>query len=114
MRYTNKQIIAPVDGLTNPVSAALDSSSWKSFSVQATSTGTIAGAFQVQGSNDPYDTLPASVVWASVGASFAPTAPDTQLQFYVDKPTMQVRLAFTSSGGAGNVSAKIKSEGHRD
>lgn len=108
MRYTSKKIITAVSGLTNPTSAAIDASSFKSFSVQSVATGTIAGSFQVQASN--VDT-PGASDWFNVGSAQTISSAGTQNTVVADSPYLWVRAAFTSSGGTGNISAWLKSVG---
>lgn len=110
MRSVEFSAISAVDGTTNPASAAIETNQWFMFSVQALGTGTIAGAMKVQGSNDPGSNLGVNTPthWVDI-----PTVTVTLAALIGIIPATNcaynwIRIVFTSSGGAGNITALVK------
>jgi hypothetical protein len=108
MRNLDFKPINAVDGTTNPASAAIDASQWFAFSVQAVGTGTIAGALKVQVSNDPATGGAGPSNWIDLPSATVTLSSLIGLIAKVDSAYNWVRVVFTTSGGAGNITAQIK------
>jgi hypothetical protein len=108
MRYLNETAIATVSGLTNPASSAVMASYLVSTSAQLVATGTIAGTLKLQGCNDAKaaanwsDIANATVAVSSAGVYLIPK---TEICYNF------IRVVFTSSGGAGNVTVNLQALG---
>lgn len=72
----------------------------------------MAGTLKVQVSNDPLTTQQANIVGFDLpGATVTPGAGASGVIAAVTSSYVWARLVFTTSGGAGNVTAVFKSSG---
>jgi hypothetical protein len=112
MKPVNDQALNAVTTSTN--STALHTTFQLMCSVQAVATGTIAGTVKIQFSNDAVP-LPALVTnWNDIPSATI-TLTGTPGPFAIPQTNIcyeWVRVVFTSSGGAGTVTANYKSIGY--
>jgi len=96
-------------GIVNSVWYPADQ--WFSFSAIALGTGTIAGTMKVQVSNDSVDSKQADIVaFDLAGVTVALVALKGVIP-KLDSAYNWVRLVFTSSGGAGAITMRLKASG---
>ena len=99
------------DGTTNPSSVWYPANQWFAFSAIALGTGTIAGTMKVQVSNDSVDSKQADIVAFDLsGVTVALVALKGVIP-KLDSAYNWVRLVFTSSGGAGAITMRLKASG---
>jgi hypothetical protein len=116
-----KQVLATyklfdaISGATSIQSSPVGIKFTDNVSIQIQSTGTLAGTFAVQVSNDFDPNLPtATANWSDLALSAVPTLAGSSDSILIDLTQVSapfIRLSYTATSGAGNISATIAAKG---
>lgn len=112
MRSARIPAIVNQNGVGNPASAWIPVDQLFAFSATGVLTGSMAGTLKVQVSNDPLTTAQANIVGFDLPTvSVTIAAGSSGVIPAVTSAYVWARLVFTTSGGAGNVTAVLKASG---
>lgn len=110
MRFLRETLFSSQDAAGNLASVVIDSSQLISASVQGLATGTIVGSLKLQSSNDAPSNISPPTDWSDIGTVAISAAGVVQIN-KLDLSYRWIRVTYTATSGAGNLSVSIHALG---